>query len=375
MTTLTATPTYPIPNRPCRIVFGFTSAADANYIRAWCTGAPEGSALRDKIDKNRLARALVYEGDGGTKRPWATKFDKGGVYTFVVQEYEKGNHWGGGYEGDPRGAPTEAKVGSEATLSLYVAQRLTQELGHGPDKATLVLYAVNDTIRQTLFAVHGEASPAVILPTSDRAKVAALDADVTTAIAALVGMSPATAFGTVGSVVDDFITKFVAHAGSGVFHQNADTQTDLNDYKGSTALPGIAKGLNKVRLRLRQHMENSKENAAANPEYALPGGIDIHDHNSLFFDLKNRLLDVTANENNPATIFQAGGDFYRSYTAHRTATMHESSDGTNTLTALPQLFEVHHQFMASLAALSPAAQPGQSSAAAQLIGTAGFKES
>ncbi len=373
MTSLVTTPAYPIPTRPALVTFAFTSAADANYLRAWCTVAPEGSELANRIAANRLNRALVYQGDGGPKRPWRHTFDKGGAYTFLVQEYEKGNHWGGGYEGDPRGAPTETKVGGESTLTLYVAQRLTQELGAGPDRATLVLHVHNSTIVETTVATHGEKSPSVANPTSDRAKVAATDSDVTAAIAALVAMSPSTAFGTVGSVVDDFIAKFVAHAAS-AHHQNADSQTDLSDYKGSTALPGIAKGLNKVRLRLRQHMENSKENAPANPEYALPGGIDIHDHNSLFFDLKNRMLDVTADENNAATIFQAGGDFYRSYTAHRTAAMHETSDVTNTLTALPQLFEVHHQFMASLAALSPTAQPGQSAAAALLIGTAGFVE-
>jgi hypothetical protein len=373
MATVATIPTYPVPARQALVVFSFSAGA-SNYIRAWCTVAPEGSDLANRIAANRLNRALVYQDEGGDKHPWRTTFDRGGAYTFLVQEYTKGNHWGGGYEGDPRGAPTETKVGGESTLTLHVAQRLTQELGTGPDRATLVLYAHNASIVETSVAAHGERSPAVVDPTSDRAAVAAKDADVTPAIAALVGLSPSTVFGTVGSVVDDFITKFVAHAGSAVFHQNADSQTDLNDYKGATALPGIAKGLNKVRLRLRQHMENSKENAPANPEYALPGGIDIHDHNSLFFDMKNRLLDVTADEKNAATIFQAGGDFYRAYTAHRTATMHETSDATNTLTALPQLFEVHHQFMASLAALSPAAQPGQSSAAAQLIGTAGFVE-
>jgi hypothetical protein len=373
MATLATTPTYPVPERPALVVFSFSVGA-SNYVRAWCTVAPEGSELANRIAANRLNRALVYQDEGGTKHPWRVTFDRGGEYTFLVQEYTKGNHWGGGYEGDPRGAPTETKVGTESTLTLHVAQRLTQELGTGPDRATLVLFAHNSRIRETTVATHGERSPAVIEPTSDRARVAALDSDVTTAIAALVDMTPATAFGTVGSVIDDFITKFVAHAGSAVFHQNADSQTDLNDYKGATALPGIAKGLNKVRLRLRQHMENSKENDSANPEYALPGGIDIHDHNSLFFDMKNRLLDVTADEKNPATIFQASGDFYRAYTAHRTATMHESSDATNLLTALPQLFEVHHQFMVSLAALAPTAQPGQSAAAALLIGTAGFTE-
>lgn len=356
MTSLTTTPTYPIPDRQARVVFSFTSAADANYIRAWCTQAPDGSALRDRIDKNKLARALVYENDGGTKRPWFTKLDKGGVYSFTVQEYQKGNHWGGGYEGDTRGAPTETKVGNESTLSLYVAQRLTQELGAGPDKATLVVYVHNSTIVETTVATHGEKTPTIEKPTSAKATTASQTAAVTTAVANLISVSPTTAMGTLGTIVDNFIAKFAAHAGDAAYHENADSQTDLSqDYAGSTSLGGIAKALNKVRTRLGQHMLNSKENAPANPEYALPGGIDIHLQGSVYFDLKNTPLPVTADENNQASIFQAIGDFFRAYEAHRTASMHDTSDTTNTLTALPQLHELHRQFMASLAAISPTA--------------------
>ncbi len=374
MATLETTPTYPIPNRPSLVTFAFTSGS-ANYMRAWCTVAPADSEIDGRIKKAALNRALVYEGDGGPKRPWSVTFDKGGKYTVIVQEYQKGNHWGGGYEGDPRGAPSETKVGSETTLSLYVAQRLTQELGTGPDRATLALYVHNATIVETSVAAHGEKTPAIISPTSDRATVAATTAAVTTALANLVSLSPTTAMGTLGDIVDNFIAKFAAHAADAAYHETADSQTDLSqNYKNATSLGGIARALNKVRTRLGQHMLNSKENAPSNPEYALPGGVTIHLENSTYFDLKNALLPVTADENNQATIFQAIGDFFRAYEAHRTANMHDTSDSTNTLTALPKLPELHRQFMASLAAISPTAQPGQSTAAAQLIGTAGFAE-
>jgi len=375
--TIVTTPTYVVPSRPARAVFtpGFSTV---NYVRAWCTQAPAGSALQAKIDANRLNRALVYQDDGGPRRPWRITFDKGGVYSFLVQEYTKGNHWGGGYEGDTRGAPTETKVGTEAALSLYVAQRLTQELGAGPDRATLVTYAHDDRIIGTTVATHGEKTPAIVNPTSDRAAVAAAADDVTTALDSLVDASTALLIGDLGLTVDEFIEEFVDHGGNsgGTWHSAVDTQTDLEEnYSGSTSLGGIAKALNKVRTRLGQHMLNSQENVAANPEYALPGGVDIHNHNSTFFDLKNTLLPITADENNPATIFQAIGDYYRAYSAHRIANMHENPDTSNGLSSLGYILEVHRQFATSLADITPTAQPGQSSVAALLIGTAGFKES
>ena len=374
MTTLSATPTYPIPNRPARVTFSFSNGA-ANYIRVWCTVAPEGSGIASALEESQASRVLVYEGEGGADHPWRKAFDKGGAYTLLAQEYVKGNAWGGGYEGDTRGAPTETKSGGETTLSLYVAQRLTQELGHGDDRATLVLYAVNDTIRQTTAAVHGEASPAIVDPTSDRARTASKTALVTAAALALRDLSPSTAMGSLGDIVDNFIAEFADHSVTVAYHENADSQVDLEEnYSGSTSLGGIAKALNKVRTRLGQHMLNSKENVAANPEYALPGGFEIHKESGVFFDLKNTLLPITADENNPATIFQAIGDYFRAYEAHRIANMHDNIDDFNTLTALPALPDLHRLFMASLAAISPTAEPGQSTGAAVLIGTAGFLE-
>jgi hypothetical protein len=375
MATVATTPLYPIPARPALVVFSFSTGA-SNYIRAWCTVAPEGSELANRIAANKLNRALVYQDEGGDKHPWRFAFDRGGKYTFLVQEYEKGNHWGGGYEGDPRGAPTETKVGSEDTLTLYVAQRLTQELGAGPDRATLALFIHNDTIVQTSIATHGEATPTIVDPTSDRARVASYGTAITAAVLTLVGQTSSTAVGTPGSVVDNMIGDFVAHAADVAFHENADDQSDLDeDYSGSDSLAGVAKALNKLRTRLSQHMQNSKENAPANPEYALPGGFDIHvGPTGNRMDLQNVLLPVTADEKRPATIHAGIGDFWRAYEAHRVADMHDASDTTNTLAALVRINLIHKEFMASLAALSPTAQPGQSAGAARLIGTSGFVE-
>jgi hypothetical protein len=73
------------------------------------------------------------------------------------------------------------------------------------------------------------------------------------------------------------------------------------------------------------------------------------------------------------SLFAAIGDTWRAYEAHRLSDAHETDDTTNTLTALPKLADVHRLFLAALATTAPAAAPGQSTGAAQLIAN-GFTE-
>jgi hypothetical protein len=85
-------------------------------------------------------------------------------------------------------------------------------------------------------------------------------------------------------------------------------------------------------------------------------------------------LPFAVDEGSPETIYAGIGDFWRAYEAHRTATMHDSGDATNVLTALTNIMLVHKEFMASLAAISPSVPAGQSTAAAGLIAGGGFAE-
>lgn len=386
--TITTTPTYPVPDKLVRIVINL-SEPFANYARVWCTRGPDGSALQSRLTATDTSsanpsRILVYEGDAGNDHPWRHTFDNGGVYTLVIQEYLKGNGWGGGYDGDTRGAPTETKQGNEATVSLYISQRLTQRLGFGDDTATLVVYVHNNTIVQTIAAIHGVDTPAIVDWTSEKAATgagaarnAAYNMIGATTQSALIG---ATTPGSFGALVDSTITSFVNHAenSGGTYHNTADQQTDLEeDYSGATSLGGLARAVNKLRTRLGQHMLNSKENAPSNPEYVLPGAVTIHDGGGgagPFFDLKNALLPITADENDPASIYAAFGDFWRAYEAHREADMHDTPDITNTLWPLEKIALAHKDFLTQIAALTPTAQAGQSSGAARLIGQGGFEE-
>ncbi len=396
LVTIATVPTYAIPERPALVKFTFSSTR-TNYVRVWCTRAPEGSALQARIDANRLNRLLVFEGPGSERAGgigiavWRHTFDKGGPYTLIVQEYKKGNGWGGGYEGDPRGAPTEEKLSVtiadvqtfEQALTLHIAKKLTQTLGFGDDQATLILYVHNNTIVPTIKSVHGIKTPIIADWTSDRAasgagvaqNAAANLANLTTQ-SALIGNTTA---GSFGDMVDDTIDSFESHAENttGAYHNTADNQDDLkNNYKGATSPGGLARAINKLRRRLELHMLNAKENAPSNPEYVVPGSVTIHDGGGAgpYFDLKNALLPIVADENKPESLYAAFADFWRAYEAHREASMHDTPDITNTLWTPEAILAVHRDFMTQIAALAPAAHAGQSSGAARLIGQGGFVE-
>src|SRR6185369_12938032 len=161
MTSVATTPTYPIPGRETRVIFTIS----ANFVRVWCTVAPEGSELANKLKLTTQNRVLVYQGDGGQHNPWRFNADKGGKYTLVTQEYTRGTAYGGGYQGDPNGVESETKSGSETTLSLFIGQRMTSTIGIAPDSATLVLWVWDGNIRPTTLATQGENSPAIVADT------------------------------------------------------------------------------------------------------------------------------------------------------------------------------------------------------------------
>jgi hypothetical protein len=190
VTTLATMPVYAPPVRETQVIFTLTGTG-ANFVRVWVTVAPPDSELRAKLEQSTQSRVEIYKGEGGDKAPLRRKFDKGGKYTLVAQEYTRGaSDYGGGYEGSPDSAPSETKVGSEVTLELFIGQRMTAEIGSSGDAATLVLWVWDNTIRATTIAVHGEASPALQSdqPTA-RALAAIESATVQAALEAIAGVT------------------------------------------------------------------------------------------------------------------------------------------------------------------------------------------
>jgi hypothetical protein len=329
VTTLTTNPTYPVPTRACELVFTLTEAA-TNFVRVWVTIAPEGSELDIQLTRERKTRLEVYAGNGDAEFPFAFTPDKGGKYTFVAQEYTKGNAVGGDYEDDPRGAPAETKVGSEATLSLYIGQRLTQKLGTGGDTATLALWVWNDTIRATTVEVHGELSPAIESgsASSQAAKNAAESTSVLAAVAALAGVAVDTAIGTMSSLVSNFAARWNVHVGSAAFHANADTVNPMPAGLSTASEPGnLREFVNQALLLMRQHFTNDDGT----------GEIDAADYHHVDTKVNDwASMPIVPSVNSVQESYAGFAELHRCYEAHRIAAnvvTHVASQAQSSLTA------------------------------------------
>lgn len=369
MTTAATIPTYPVPDRPVQVVFSIT----ANFVQVWCTVAPEGSELSEKLKKTTQNRFLVYRGDGGANNPWRYKFDKGGKYTFVAQEYTRGTAYGGGYEGDPNGVQSETKSGSEDTISIYIGQRMTSPIGVAPDSATLVMWVWNDTIRPTTLAVQGENTPAIIadVPTP-RAKSAIEASAVVTALAALKNVAVSTAVGNIATIVSEMVTDLNAHNAAGATtHNAADTANAIKAELGAGPTPAnLPEFVNSALLYQRRHRLN--DDGAVSSNLGGVGSANYHNTGIRLADFAYMPLyqSVSGMEDGYAAL----ADIWRAHEGHRTnLNVHGTADVTHTLATLPLLLQVHLQFLTVVAALSPSVAPAQSSGATTLI-SHGFAE-
>lgn len=374
--TVTTSPTYAVPNRPARVVFT-PANGNCNFVRVWATMAPEGSAIRADIDKNKRNRALVYQGQPGATHAWRYTFEKGGAYTLVLQEYERGNGWGGGYEGDARGAPYETVLGSEQSLALNITQRMTMPLGTVEHQATLVLFVNNGLVVTTVPSVHGEASPAIVEPTSDRATAAAFDSSVTAAVVGLSGktvqahlLSSGTSF-HLKTLMSELRSAWAGHLANsgGTYHDAADSD---NVMPVALAPPGVdlspdhaAASCSEMLRLMRQHYLNDNGEGLGSAAYH-----PVPDADNL--PIMDGISDL-------AGAFAAVGDMRRSFTAHgANTTVHNPADSTNVVAAISTssygLAYIHELYMTALASTDATPPPGGTSAATFLVQQAGMTE-
>ena len=360
MTTIATNPTYPVPDRDTEITITLTESS--NFVRVWCTAAPDGSPLRDQLDKARAARLQVYANNGGSGFLWKQRFNQGGVYSFVAQEYSVNPGVGGKFEGDPTGSGDETKAGTEATLTIYVGQRFVQRMGTAQDGAELVLWLWNDSIRATRADTHGEDSPAIINPTSDRARTAAISTDVVAAVTALTDSTVTGVIGDPATISSDFLTVWNAHLADVTVHAATDSDNTLPVGLASAGNPaGLQTFVGESLRRQRRHYTNDTSTGADTGGY--------HDVSGLKHDWTNYPVVDAAD---PA--YAALAEQWRSYEAHRvTTSVHSATDTTNTLTALPALLEAHRLFFAVLATAAPDTPPTQASGASVIVNY-GFEE-
>jgi len=376
MTTVATLPTYAMPNAEAQVIFTRTESG-SNYCRVWVTAAPDGSELDGKLEKSTQSRFLVYQGDGGATQPWRFTADKGGVYTFKAQEYMRGSGYGGGYQGDPAGAPSETKVGAEATLALAIGKKATQKVGVSPDTATLVVWVWDTTIRATLLGVHGEASPRLEAqsPTARTLSAMATPA-VLTAVAALADTTQATALGSLALIVSEMGTDINAHNALGATaHNAADADNAIPvELRSSPSPQTLAEFVNDALLKMRRHRLNDHGGKPAIPENPGTGSAAYHQIGGVRqADLLNMPLYQGVASLDEA--YGALADIWRAHEGHRVSTaVHGTADTTTGLAALPKVLEVHRQYLTVLASLSPAVPPAQAALVQALVSTAGFEE-
>jgi len=368
MPTMTLDPTYPVPRSKVRVTFTPTGIG-ANFVRVWVTDAPTGSAYRNQLDKAATNQLMVFE---SSVPVWETgNFDLGGTYVLSVQEYSRGSSYGGRFEGDPNTAISETPVGAASTLSVYIGQRVTCTLGVGADKAKFVIWCWNDTIRATTTAVHGELSPAIINPTSSRALAAMNDPAVKSMFQYFDGSTATSVIGSPASIISDLITKYEAHRTQATVHAANDGANTISaGYKEAPSPSTYPQILSEIARKFRQHMTNDVGSAAVSPTQ--PGVNSGAFHGSSKVDWTN--LPAVQSIGQLSEVFAGLGDLLRAYDAHRTSTIHNNQDTTNTLASLPVLITLHKYFSAALAALTPTIPPTKSSAAVLLQSQAGFVE-
>jgi hypothetical protein len=391
MPTITTAPVSPVSGIKCTVVFTLThidgeaTVIEAgNYIRVWCVIAPTDSELDKKLKADALARVLVFEGDAPIDRDdvdelrkakWHHKFDKGGKYTFVVQNYSLPAEWGGGYQGDIRayqtdanGNPTaEKKEDVEQTVTLYVAQKLTSPIGAGTDRAELTCVVKEATIIETTLATHGIVTPAIVNPKSDRARAAIDDSNVQTALSGLKNSVAVLSLGTLSTIVSDIRSKQNAHNTSVGVHNTGDsTNAILSELASDPTPKTLMEFVNAALLRMRRHRLNDNGNGTASAAYHQISGNGKADF---------KYTPLFQSVSTPEDAYAALADLWRCHEGHRTNTaVHSSADVTNVLSVSSPILLVHKRFLEALAASAANPSPADSSAAS-LLRTWGWKDS
>lgn len=365
--TLAPVITCPLPGP---VMLSATMTGGGNFWRAWCTSAPLGSKLRGQIDTEVAAR--IETTSGGAADTPTLELDQGGAYTFACQEYTKGaSTYGGGYDGSPDGFQTETKIGAESTSTIYVGQRLVTRVG-APSygQADCVVWVFNTKIRSTTLKVHGEATPAFLSPSNERAIVACQNATALATLATLDGVTATNAIGSLDTLCGEIRTDLPNHfnnvgaqyhGAGGVPAPDTDHDTAIENLPAAPTTPaGFVAFFSTVRANLALHMANSPgayhKPAAVEPDYV------------------NALLAPLPAGAEMAQVLCAAGDIFARYNAHcASATHHLNVDAANVLTtALGVLVQVHRDFVAAMRPMAPTAPVAINPGAVQLIHGAGF---
>jgi len=361
MATLLSRPLRPIPGRPVEITFSGLDAG-TTHVRVYAVAAPAGSAVRQRIDQATKERPILHEGPVET--PWSFTPDRGGVYRFFVEEIKQTPSSGALFQHDPAGAE-KPEILATSNVLLQVGQRMQHTLGTGRDTAQLRVYVWGSTVYATNVAEHGEATPAVVLPTSQTAANAAADSDVVTAVADLAGKTAATIVGNPASVFASLRSAYAAHIANNTVHDAKDEFNTVGAGYAGTNAAALRNAINVLRQKLRGHQDNLVDRK--DPENIPP---EPHDN----IDGSNHFLVAGAAD--VASAIPALVDCWLTYEGHRKlgAPVHNSADNTNVGPSLSPLMTVHRRFLEALFSHTPNTPPDTNEGVSALSQLAGFVE-
>lgn len=369
MPTISTTPTEPLADRRCRVTVHCDRGG--THVRVWCTAAPLGTKLRADLDKG-VAQVALHPSPVLDEQSFDFTPEKGGVYVLTLDELRV-NRFGGTYEGDPRGGPSETLLHSAPGVQLRVLSALTQRIGVGVDFATLRLFVSGDAIASTTVQAHGEITPVLELAPSatPRARTAAEWESTKSAVTRLTQFTVSDAIGDMADFIGKMVDRFDQHRVQNGVHSEDDTDNVVGEaFEDPRTLAVQVKALSRLRTALRNHMSNTNPAAAENP--GQPGSASYHTK----VDFRRTLLSgAEPSESDPTTIFAAAADTYRVMVEHfrdDDGQVHENGTSMSGITTPPIAF-LFLNFVTQLAALSPEPPATMHSGAALLIAN-GFKE-
>src|SRR5690606_16812955 len=232
----------------------------------------------------------------------------------------------------------------------------------GGDTADLVFFIVNDTIRATDLATHGEVTPALKNASSPRMQAATERPGVQAALGALDGLDVSDAIGDIEGLSAELVGGVQAHctqAGDDPINDTANGPAP--GWSGSNSPEGLVAVVTAILQAMHGHFRDQDAN--------LQMGAGYHSGRA---DFTNSPLFETVG--NQAEAYRALADIWRAHEAHRVSVsgspgLHLVADSTNSLTTqLPAILEVHRLLFAQLAAMSPTV-PATQSTGAMLLAT------
>lgn len=332
--TITISPLYPVTGEEVAITA--TNPSVGGSARVVLTSAPSRSALTE-LDST----------DGGITSTFTP--DVQGAYVLTAYYYRRAYGIGGSGAGtDPGGESIDELTGAEST-TVYVGAYADLEVrtaeGHG---ATLRLTVANATVRAAEWVDF----------TSERARMASLQAGVVAALAALVDVTVANLDDALVADVAALMSAYSAHRilTAGPVHRSSGDTTNTLSKSTPYAVASAIDALNDLHDKLVAHMTTGGAWHQAD-------------------DTKNVPVARKASDLASATVLRA--DLReRVYERHRVQTSapaaHDNADNTNTMGAPKPLTSCIVAFLDALVTETPTAGTGEQEGAGDLANAFGF---